>query len=71
VLVDLGSAALVAEMAIEQLASARRARIRLTNAPLVEGAVVAAVEASIGSSLDQVTATAEQAAHLDKLSRRA
>jgi len=71
VLVDLGSAALVAEMAIEQLPSARRARIRLTSAPLVEGAVVAAVEASIGSSLDQVAATAEQAAHLDKLSRRA
>lgn len=70
VLIDLGSAALVAEMAIEQLPSARRTRIRLTNAPLVEGAVMAAVEASIGSTLDEVRATAEQAVRLDKLSQR-
>ncbi len=70
VLVDLGSAALVAEMAIEQLTAARRSRVWVTNAPIVEGAVVAAVEASVGSTLEQVATTAEQAAKLDKLSRR-
>ncbi len=70
VLVDLGSAGLVAEMAVEQLPERRRSRIRLSGAPLVEGAVVAAVEASIGSSLDQVAAVAEEAATLSKLAKR-
>jgi phosphoenolpyruvate---glycerone phosphotransferase subunit DhaM len=69
-LVDLGSAALIAETALEQLPTRRRVRVRITGAPLVEGAVVAAVEASVGSSLDEVAATAEAAAALDKLSRR-
>lgn len=70
VLVDLGSAGLVAEMAVEQLPERRRSRIRLSGAPLVEGAVVAAVEASIGSPLDQVAAVAEEAAMLSKLAKR-
>ena len=70
VLVDLGSAGLVAEMAVEQLPGRRRSRIRLSGAPLVEGAVVAAVEASIGSPLDQVAAVAEEAATLSKLAER-
>jgi phosphoenolpyruvate---glycerone phosphotransferase subunit DhaM len=70
VLVDLGSAGLIAEMALEQLPSWRRARIRIANAPLVEGAVVAAVQASVGGSLDEVVATAEEAATLDKLARK-
>jgi phosphoenolpyruvate---glycerone phosphotransferase subunit DhaM len=70
VLVDLGSAGLVAEMAVEQLPERRRSRIRLSGAPLVEGAVVAAVEASIGSPLDQVAAVAEEAATLGKLAKR-
>jgi phosphoenolpyruvate---glycerone phosphotransferase subunit DhaM len=70
VLVDLGSAGLIAEMALEQLPDWRRERIRIANAPLVEGAVVAAVQASVGSTLDEVVATAEEAATLDKLAGR-
>jgi phosphoenolpyruvate---glycerone phosphotransferase subunit DhaM len=70
VLVDLGSAALVAEMALDQLPPWRRDRVRLSGAPLVEGAVLAAVEASVGATLETVTATAEDATTLDKLSRR-
>lgn len=66
VLMDLGSATLVANMALEQLPEDRRARVRLSDAPLVEGAVVAAVEASIGSALDQVAATAKEAVSMDK-----
>jgi dihydroxyacetone kinase phosphotransfer subunit len=65
-LVDLGSATLIATMALEQLPVERRARVRLSGAPLVEGAVVAAVEASIGSDLAQVAATAQDAATMDK-----
>jgi dihydroxyacetone kinase DhaKLM complex PTS-EIIA-like component DhaM len=50
VLVDLGSAALVAELAIEQLPPERRDCVVLSPAPVVEGAVVAAVEAAVGSA---------------------
>lgn len=67
VLVDLGSAGLVAEMALEQLPPDRRRHIMLSEAPLVEGAVVAAVESSIGSSLDQVATTARTAMEMNKV----
>jgi dihydroxyacetone kinase phosphotransfer subunit len=66
VLIDLGSATMRAEMALEQLSEERRARVRLSDAPLVEGAVVAALEAYIGSDLAQVAATAKEAATMDK-----
>ena len=66
VLMDLGSATMVAAMALEQLPDERRARVLLSDAPLVEGAVVAAVEASMGSDLAQVAATAKEAATMDK-----
>ena len=69
-LVDMGSAALVTEMAIEQLPSESRQRVVMSNAPLVEGAVLAAVQASIGSSLDDVRATAESATNLEKITKR-
>ncbi len=71
VLVDLGSAAFITEMALEQLTAVRRTRVRISNGPLVEGAVLAAVEAAIGASLDSVLASAESANELDKLSKRA
>lgn len=54
VLVDLGSAVLSAEAALELLAPEMRARARLCAAPLVEGAVAAGVQASLGSDLDVV-----------------
>jgi phosphocarrier protein FPr len=69
VLMDLGSAVLSAEMALDLLPEDRRARIRLTAAPFVEGAVAAAVTARIGAPLDRVAAEARgglaaKAAHL-------
>ena len=69
VLIDLGSAALVAEMALEQLPTHRRERARISGAPLVEGAVVAAIEASVGTPLNDVAASAESALELRKLSK--
>ncbi len=60
VLVDLGGAETNSEMAIEMLAPDRRALVAICNAPIVEGAVIAAAEASGGSSLDQVRRTAEE-----------
>lgn len=60
VLIDLGGAETNTEMAIEMLPEARQTRVVICNAPIVEGAVIAATEASGGSSLEQVRAAAEE-----------
>ena len=59
VLVDLGGAETNSEMAIELLGPERAGRIVICNAPIVEGAVMAATEAAGGSDLDTVRQTAE------------
>jgi PTS hybrid protein len=59
ILVDLGGAETNSEMAIEMLPDGRGANVRIFNAPVVEGAVMAATEAASGASLDAVRATAE------------
>ncbi len=72
VLMDLGSAIMSAEMAIEFLPEHQRLRVRLCAAPMIEGAIAAAVQASLGGTLDQVAAEAlgalaskaEQLSHL-------
>jgi PTS hybrid protein len=60
VLVDLGGAETNTEMAIEMIDETRQQRIVICNAPIVEGAVIAATEASGGSPLDIVKQTAEE-----------
>lgn len=60
ILVDLGGAETNSEMAIELQPEERRGRIVICNAPIVEGAVMAATEASGGASLDEVKRTAEE-----------
>jgi phosphoenolpyruvate---glycerone phosphotransferase subunit DhaM len=60
ILVDLGGAETNSEMAVEMLSEERRERVVVCNAPIVEGAVMAATEASAGSSLDRVCQTAEE-----------
>jgi dihydroxyacetone kinase DhaKLM complex PTS-EIIA-like component DhaM len=47
-------------MAIELQPEERQGRIVICNAPIVEGAVMAATEASGGASLDEVKRTAEE-----------
>jgi phosphocarrier protein FPr len=69
VLMDLGSAVLSAEMAVDMLGDERRDRIVLSEAPFVEGAVAAAVTAKLGMPLDAVDREARgglagKAAHL-------
>jgi PTS hybrid protein len=66
VLLDLGSAALSLEIALEDLDPETRAIVRVSEAPLVEGAVIAAVQASTGASLDEVAAAAMTAATMSK-----
>ena len=60
VLVDLGGAETNSEMAIEMLPDERRSKVVVCNAPVVEGAVVAATEAAGGSSVELVRQTAEE-----------
>ena len=58
VLMDMGSAVLSAEMALEFLPPDKKAKFMLSSAPIVEGAVSAAVQASLGGNLEQVRAEA-------------
>jgi PTS hybrid protein len=60
VLVDLGGAETNSEMAIEMLPEAWRGRVVVCNAPIVEGAVMAATEAASGATLEVVRRTAEE-----------
>ncbi len=64
VLMDLGSALMSAEMAIELLESG--GRVEMSEAPLVEGAVAAAVAARGGAPLEQVRAEARGAIAMKK-----
>jgi len=62
VLYDLGSALLTTETAVDFLDDDDvRGRVRVVDAPLVEGAVAAAVAAEMGSGLDDVVAAARTA----------
>ncbi len=60
ILVDLGGAETNSEMAVEMLDETRSGKVVVCNAPVVEGAVMAATEASGGASLADVRATAEE-----------
>jgi len=62
ILYDLGGARLTAEFAVETLTPEEQARVRICTTPLVEGAVAAAVEASIGGNLASVSQAALAAA---------
>ncbi|MBE8968631.1 phosphoenolpyruvate--protein phosphotransferase [Nostocales cyanobacterium LEGE 12452] len=61
VLMDLGSALLSAEMAIEFLSEAQQKKVYLCEAPLVEGAIAAVVAAAAGRDIHQVMAEARGA----------
>lgn len=60
ILVDLGGAETNSEIAIEMLPDKKRARAVVCNGPVVEGAVMAATEASGGSTLEAVRRVAEE-----------
>lgn len=60
ILVDLGGAETNSEMAVELLGEERRDHVVVCNAPIVEGAVIAAAESSGGSPLAIVKQVAEE-----------
>ena len=66
VVADLGSAVIATKLALEIVSPELAARTKLSGGPLVEGAVVAAVQASAGDHLAAVLEAAEEAAHLPK-----
>ncbi|BAY33628.1 phosphoenolpyruvate-protein phosphotransferase [Nostoc carneum NIES-2107] len=61
VLMDLGSALMSAEMALEFLSPEQREKVHLCEAPLVEGAIASVVAASLGHNIQQVMAEARSA----------
>ena len=67
VMVDLGSAVLSASTALELLDPAQAARVRLSRGPVVEGAIIAAIQASIGDDLQAVCDAADAMLSVDKL----
>ena len=60
ILLDLGGAETNSEIAVEMLPAERQGKVFVCNAPIVEGAVIAATEASGGSSVEVVKRTAEE-----------
>ena len=64
VLVDLGSSVLVVRHILEGLGA--NGMIRMVDAPMVEGAIAAAVVASGGASIAEVAAAAESARSASK-----
>ncbi len=61
VLMDLGSAVLSAETALDFLEPQKQAQVYLCAAPLVEGAMAAAVQASVGAPVEMVLQEAQAA----------
>jgi len=66
VLMDLGSAVMSVKAALEQMGDAA-ANIVLLDAPLIEGAVVVAVQASLGSGPQELKEVAQGAWGMRKL----
>jgi dihydroxyacetone kinase phosphotransfer subunit len=66
VLADLGSGIMSAEMAIEML-DGGDIEVRIADAPILEGAISAAVTSTSGASLDEVIEAAEEARTASKL----
>lgn len=66
ILVDLGSAILSTEIALELLDDDLRNMVSIADAPILEGSISAVVQASLGGTLAEVIATAESARDLCK-----
>jgi len=67
VLVDLGSSILAVRAALAELSDEELTQVAVADAPLVEGAVSAAVAASTGCTLEEVVRAAEEARVVAKL----
>lgn len=68
VITDVGSSVISAGLAIEGLPMALHRRVRVADAPILEGAVAAAAEAGKNSDVDTVLKAAEAAKGISKKS---
>ena len=59
VLFDLGSTYMTAEMVIEGLSEEKKDKVKLIDAPLIEGGITAAVSISAGMALEDVILSLE------------
>ena len=66
VLMDMGSAVMTSEMVLEEAASEGK-DVELADCPLVEGAVVAAINSAAGQSREQVKQAVEKTWDMQKL----
>jgi dihydroxyacetone kinase phosphotransfer subunit len=60
ILYDLGSSAMTASLVLDELEETKVNNIKMMNAPLVEGAIVAAVEIASGATLLEVEDTLKE-----------
>ncbi len=67
VFMDIGSAVLSAETVLEMLSSENRERVRLVDAPFIEGAFSAGVAASTGDGAEECVEAAMEAKTAPKL----
>ena len=65
VLADLGSGIISAETAIDMLDE--DIKVKIANAPIVEGSIIAAIESSIGSDFDKVLEECEKTREFNKI----
>lgn len=66
VLMDMGSAVMTTEMVLEALAMEGKDRVAMVDCPLVEGAVVATIDAVGGMGFDEIRAALEKVAETPK-----
>ena len=66
VLVDIGSAVLSTEAALDLIDPPPPGEVRISGAPLVEGAVIAVIHAGLGDSLADIMAAVEGARNMPK-----
>lgn len=64
---DLGSSVLSSLAAQGMLSEEEAKRVRIVDAPVMEGAVVAAIEADAGGNVEDVINSAEEARNMEKL----
>jgi len=60
ILMDMGSAVMNAQLAMDLIDAELKQKIRLCEAPLIEGAIVAAVQIMIGANIDSVIKEAKR-----------
>ncbi len=64
ILMDMGSAVMTTEMVIEDMAGRK---LRMVDCPVLEGAILSAVAAKTGATLDEIAARAAEARNTKKL----